>query len=71
MNWLEDNAPEPGPTVLCHCDFRTGNYMMNGDELTAVLDWEFAAWSDPGEDLGWLCCRSWRFGADDRVSDRA
>ena len=66
LNWLEDHAPEPGPTVLCHCDFRTGNYMMDGAELTAVLDWEFAAWSDPCEDLGWLCCRSWRFGADDR-----
>lgn len=66
LNWLEDNAPEPGPTVLCHCDFRTGNYMMEGDELTAILDWEFATWSDPCEDLGWLCCRSWRFGAYDR-----
>lgn len=66
LNWLEDHAPEPGPTVLCHCDFRTGNYMVDGDELTAVLDWEFAAWSDPCEDLGWLCCRSWRFGGDNR-----
>ena len=25
-------------------------------------DWEFAAWSDPYEDLGWLCARCWRFG---------
>ncbi|MEE3169558.1 MAG: phosphotransferase family protein [Pseudomonadota bacterium] len=66
LNWLEDHAPEPGPTVLCHCDFRTGNYMVDGGELTAVLDWEFTSWSDPCEDLGWLCCRSWRFGADDR-----
>lgn len=66
LNWLEDHAPEPGPTVLCHCDFRTGNYMVEGDRLTAVLDWEFAAWSDPCEDLGWLCCRSWRFGEEDR-----
>lgn len=66
LNWLEDNAPEPGPTVLCHCDFRTGNYMMDGDELTAVLDWEFATWSDPCEDLGWLCSRSWRFGQEQR-----
>lgn len=65
LNWLEDNPPAPGPTVLCHCDFRTGNYMMDGAELTAVLDWEFAAWSDPGEDLGWLCSRSWRFGRAD------
>ncbi|MBW7469730.1 phosphotransferase family protein [Marinobacter sp. F4218] len=67
LNWLEDHAPEPGPTVLCHCDFRTGNYMVDGGELTAVLDWEFAAWSDPCEDLGWLCSRSWRFGGDARV----
>lgn len=66
LHWLEDNAPAPGPTVLCHCDFRTGNYMMDGDELTAILDWEFATWSDPCEDLGWLCSRSWRFGAVDR-----
>jgi len=66
LNWLEDHAPEPGATVLCHCDLRTGNYMLDGDELTAILDWEFASWSDPCEDLGWLCSRSWRFGADHR-----
>lgn len=75
LNWLESCAPEPGRTVLCHCDFRTGNYMMDGEELTAILDWEFAAWSDPHEDLGWLCSRSWRFGADGRevggIGDRA
>lgn len=66
LNWLQDNAPEPEATVLCHCDFRTGNYMMDGDELTAVLDWEFATWSDPCEDLGWLCASCWRFGQDQR-----
>lgn len=65
LNWLEDNTPKPGPTVLCHCDFRTGNYMMANETLTAILDWEFAAWSDPVEDLGWFCSRSWRFGADE------
>src|SRR3546814_11897311 len=26
----------------------------------------FASWSDPLEDVGWLCARCWRFGADDR-----
>lgn len=64
LNWLEDQAPAPGDIVLCHCDFRTGNYMLDGDQLSAILDWEFASWSDPCEDLGWLCSRSWRFGAD-------
>lgn len=66
LNWLEDNRPADGPSVLCHCDFRTGNYMVDQGRLTAVLDWEFATWSDPAEDLGWLCSRSWRFGADER-----
>ena len=28
-----------------------------------ILDWEFAAWSDPDEDLGWFCLGCWRFGA--------
>jgi aminoglycoside phosphotransferase (APT) family kinase protein len=66
LNWLEDNQPVDGPSVLCHCDFRTGNYMVDQGRLTAVLDWEFATWSDPAEDLGWLCSRSWRFGAEER-----
>ena len=38
----------------------------DGGRVTAVLDWEFAGWSDPMEDVGWLCARCWRFGADDR-----
>ncbi|HUH59197.1 MAG TPA: phosphotransferase family protein [Candidimonas sp.] len=66
LNWLEDNAPVSDATVLCHCDFRTGNYMVHEGRLTGVLDWEFAAWSDPYEDLGWLCSRSWRFGASQK-----
>lgn len=62
LNWLEDRMPSPLPLSLCHCDFRTGNYMVDKGRLTGILDWEFAAWSDPYEDLGWLCARSWRFG---------
>lgn len=64
--WLADHTPAAHDLVLCHCDFRTGNYMVRDGQLSAVLDWEFAAWSDPYEDLGWLCCRSWRFGARER-----
>lgn len=63
LNWLQDNAPLDTDVVLCHCDFRTGNYMVEDGRLTGILDWEFAAWSDPYEDLGWLCTKSWRFGA--------
>jgi aminoglycoside phosphotransferase (APT) family kinase protein len=72
--WLERHMPEPLPPVLCHRDFRTGNYLLDGAELTGVLDWEFAGWGDPDEDIGWLCCKGWRFARLDRelggIADR-
>ena len=70
LNWLEDRLDEwrcDRPRVLCHRDFRTGNYLVDKGRLTAVLDWEFAGWSDPAEDIGWLCARCWRFGNDDQL----
>lgn len=66
LRWLEVNAPPPGELVLCHRDCRTGNYLVEDGRLTAILDWEFAGWSDPMEDLGWFCARSWRFGRFER-----
>lgn len=66
IRWLEKNAPATPQLVLAHRDFRTGNYMVDSHGLTAVLDWEFAAWSDPLEDLGWFCARCWRFGQFDK-----
>jgi len=47
-----------------HGDFRIGNVIFGPEGLRAVLDWELAHVGDPMEDLGWLCVRSWRFGAD-------
>src|SRR6266851_1067020 len=65
-SWLETHLPEPAAPVLCHRDFRTGNYMLEGAELTGILDWEFAGWGDPDEDIGWFCCKGWRFARLDR-----
>jgi aminoglycoside phosphotransferase (APT) family kinase protein len=62
LRMMERQAPAPLPPVLCHNDFRTGNTMQDGGRITAVLDWEFAAWGDPHEDLGWFTARCWRFG---------
>ena len=62
LNWLQDNMPAQEALCLVHRDFRTGNYMVDENGLTAVLDWEFTGWSQPLEDLGWLCARCWRFG---------
>jgi aminoglycoside phosphotransferase (APT) family kinase protein len=64
--WLCLNAPESDRVALCHGDYRTGNIMIDGARITGILDWEFASWSDPMEDIGWLCARCWRFGVDER-----
>jgi len=75
LRWAEAHLPERLPPVLCHRDFRTGNYLIEGTRLTAILDWEFAGWGDPDEDIGWLCCKGWRFGRLDReaggIAERA
>jgi aminoglycoside phosphotransferase (APT) family kinase protein len=66
IRWLETHIPPPIEPVLCHHDFRTGNYMLDGTTLSGVLDWEFAGWGDPHEDIGWFCCKGWRFARLDR-----
>ncbi len=63
LAWLERRSPPGQRTRLVHADFRTGNYLVAGGELAAVLDWEFAGFSDPHEDLGWMLARYWRFGS--------
>ena len=62
LRWGEVRAPACPALSLVHRDFRTGNYMLDRDGLTAVLDWEFAGWGDPMQDLGWFCAACWRFG---------
>jgi aminoglycoside phosphotransferase (APT) family kinase protein len=64
--WLDHHAPPPRALTLVHGDFRTGNFMIDGGRLTGILDWEFARWGDPDEDLGWFTARCWRFGNNDR-----
>jgi aminoglycoside phosphotransferase (APT) family kinase protein len=65
LRWCELNKPAPMETCLIHRDYRTGNYMVEHDELSGVLDWEFAGWGDPREDLGWFTARCWRFARPD------
>lgn len=66
LRWLAGEKPAPTDIVLCHGDFRTGNYLATEAGISAILDWEFADWGDLHEDIGWLCCKSWRFGAIER-----
>ncbi|MGH7056903.1 MAG: phosphotransferase family protein, partial [Acetobacteraceae bacterium] len=72
---LERRRPRAALVTLVHGDYRIGNIMVQDGNLAGVLDWEFAGWGDPDEDVGWLCARCWRFCRVDReaggVAERA
>jgi aminoglycoside phosphotransferase (APT) family kinase protein len=48
--WLRRNAPDTERIALIHGDPGAGNYMFEGDSVTAITDWEFAHLGDPDED---------------------
>jgi aminoglycoside phosphotransferase (APT) family kinase protein len=62
LAWLRREAPARSEVTLVHGDFRVGNFMVSREGLVAVLDWEFARWGTPAEDLAWIAVRDWRFG---------
>jgi aminoglycoside phosphotransferase (APT) family kinase protein len=64
---LEATRPTASAATVVHGDFRLGNLIVGPDGLRAVLDWELVHLGDPLEDLGWLCVKSWRFGAAPQV----
>ena len=65
---LSANPPPAREPVLVHGDFRLGNLIVGPEGLRAVLDWELTHLGNPAEDLGWLCVKAWRFGADAPVA---
>jgi aminoglycoside phosphotransferase (APT) family kinase protein len=66
INWFADHAPQIERYALCHRDLRLGNFVVEGGQLVGILDLEQAAWTDPVEDLGWLCARGARHGLPER-----
>ena len=65
---LDAARPQSARRTVVHGDFRLGNWMVDASGLVGVLDWELAHIGDPVEDLGWMCVRSWRFGAPHPVA---
>ncbi len=60
--WLAERCGAAEPSAVVHGDFRSGNLIIDGQGLAAVLDWELAHLGEGAEDLGWLCVNAWRFG---------
>lgn len=65
--WLSENRPKVAQVTLVHGDFRVGNLMVTPQGMSGLLDWEFAHWGDPMEDLAWLSVRDWRFSRPDKA----
>jgi len=57
LRWLRENRPEVPEKTLVHGDFRVGNMLLDGDDISAVLDWELARIGDPLYDLGYASTR--------------
>ncbi|WP_460419194.1 phosphotransferase family protein [Pseudomonas sp. microsymbiont 2] len=66
LRWCELHKPACESPRLLHRDYRTGNYMVDEGRLSGILDWEFAGWGDPREDIGWFTARCWRFARPER-----
>ncbi|QSB13712.1 phosphotransferase family protein [Natronosporangium hydrolyticum] len=51
---LADPVPDSPAPAIVHGDFRLENLLIDGDRITAVLDWEMSTLGDPLTDLGLL-----------------
>ena len=56
FNAMVDRAPTvlPGRRQLVHSDYWPGNVLWQGAEITALIDWDFAACGDPALDVGYF-----------------
>jgi len=52
LHWLKDNVPDINdPPVLVHLDFGLNNMLIEGNRVSAILDWESARLGDPCDDI--------------------
>ncbi|MFT5578750.1 MAG: aminoglycoside phosphotransferase (APT) family kinase protein [Paraglaciecola psychrophila] len=51
---LAEQMPEQIGATIVHGDYRLGNMMVTGSEVTAILDWELCTLGDPLADVGYL-----------------
>jgi aminoglycoside phosphotransferase (APT) family kinase protein len=65
--WLRRHTPVAQRITIVHADYRTGNFLVEGDQITGILDWEMVHLGDPLEDVAWACLQSWRWAGDGRI----
>jgi aminoglycoside phosphotransferase (APT) family kinase protein len=60
LAWARNNIANSDRLVLCHGDYRTGNFLLRDGAIVGVLDWELAHVGDPVEDLAWAALPAFR-----------
>lgn len=68
---LHDHFPKiPSvPPVLLHLDYWSGNILWDENEISAVIDWEEAAYGDPGVDVGYALMNMMLMGLPDAADE--
>lgn len=64
LAWLRHDPPVAPRIAIVHGDYRLGNFLAEGAEITALLDWELVHLGDPHEDLAWACLPQYRGGTE-------
>jgi aminoglycoside phosphotransferase (APT) family kinase protein len=55
LHWVRNNLHRiPDAAGLVHGDYRPHNFLVEGGEITGLLDWEFTHIGDPAEDLAYI-----------------
>jgi aminoglycoside phosphotransferase (APT) family kinase protein len=55
FDWLEAAIPNvDGARALTHNDLGCHNFLIEGEDLSAILDWELAHIGNPAADLGYI-----------------
>jgi aminoglycoside phosphotransferase (APT) family kinase protein len=62
LEWLASTVPPATRPSVCHGDAGPGNFLHDGEHVTALLDWEFAHVGDAHDDLAWVVVRNQMFG---------
>jgi aminoglycoside phosphotransferase (APT) family kinase protein len=64
--WPDIQRVQP---ALVHIDYWPGNVLWEHDRITAVVDWEEAAYGDPGIDVAYLRMNMFLEGQDQAASE--
>jgi len=60
LGWCRRHRAVSDRLVLCHGDYRIGNFMLADGRINVVFDWELAHIGDPVEDVAWAGLRLFR-----------